>query len=62
MINVTQTFLPPIEEYEAQLQRIWQNQWLTNRGKLVLELEQKLKNHLGIDQILLTTKALYLYK
>jgi len=57
MINVTQTFLPPIEEYEAQLQRIWQNQWLTNRGELVVELEQKLKNHLGIDQIFLTTNG-----
>jgi dTDP-4-amino-4,6-dideoxygalactose transaminase len=57
MINVTQTFLPPLEEYERQLQRIWQNQWLTNRGELVLELENKLKNHLGINQILLTTNG-----
>ena len=42
MINVTKTFFPPIEEYNAQVQRIWENQWLTNRGALVLELEEKL--------------------
>ena len=43
MINVTQTFLPPIEEYNDQLKRAWSNQWLTNRGELVLELEKNLK-------------------
>ena len=41
MINVTKTFFPPIEEYNHHLERIWENQWLTNRGKLVLELEKK---------------------
>ena len=46
MINVTKTFFPPLEEYQEQLQRIWNNQWLTNRGELVLELEEKLKNYL----------------
>ena len=43
MINVTKTFFPPIKEYNAQVQKIWENQWLTNRGALVLELEEKLK-------------------
>ena len=42
MINVTKTFFPPIAEYQKQVQRIWKNQWLTNRGALVLELEEKL--------------------
>ena len=45
MINVTKTFFPPLDEYQAQLQRIWSNQWLTNRGELVLELEEKLKHY-----------------
>jgi hypothetical protein len=35
-ITVTKTFFPPIDEYQNQLQRIWENQWLTNRGALVL--------------------------
>ncbi len=43
MINVTKSFFPPIEEYHHQLERIWKNEWLTNRGELVKELEQKIK-------------------
>lgn len=52
MINVTQTFLPPLEEYVAQLQRIWDSKWLTNRGELVKELEEKLKKYLGVKDLL----------
>lgn len=52
MINVTQTFLPPLEEYVAQLQRVWDSKWLTNRGNLVRELEEKLKNYLGVNHLL----------
>ena len=57
MINVTKTFFPPIEEYQEQLQRIWNNQWLTNRGELVLELEEKLKKYLQVDHILVTNNG-----
>jgi dTDP-4-amino-4,6-dideoxygalactose transaminase len=53
MIPVTKSFLPPIEEYIAQVQRAYNNQWLTNRGELVIELENKLKDFLGIDNALL---------
>jgi len=53
MINVTKTFFPPIEDYQNQVQRIWDNQWLTNRGALVLELEDKLKEYLSVSNILL---------
>jgi len=52
MINVTKTFFPPIEEYYAQVNRIWDNQWLTNRGALVLELEEKLKGFLDVSNII----------
>ncbi len=47
-IYVTKTFLPPIEEYEEYLKQIWQSHLLTNQGPLVLELEDKLKNYLGV--------------
>jgi dTDP-4-amino-4,6-dideoxygalactose transaminase len=57
MINVTKTFFPPIEEYQNQLQRIWDNQWLTNRGALVLELEEKLKEYLDIQHVLITNNG-----
>lgn len=57
MINVTKTFFPPIKEYHGQLQRIWNNQWLTNRGELVLELENKLKQHLNVPNIIAMTNG-----
>lgn len=57
MINVTKTFLPPIEEYNKQLQRAWDNEWLTNRGELVSELEEKLKEHLWVSNIIITTNG-----
>ncbi|MBT0607937.1 DegT/DnrJ/EryC1/StrS family aminotransferase [Aequorivita echinoideorum] len=57
MINVTKTFFPPLAEYEAQLQRVWQNEWLTNRGELVLELEEKLRAHLNVPNIILMTNG-----
>jgi dTDP-4-amino-4,6-dideoxygalactose transaminase len=57
MINVTKTFFPPLEEYEKELQRIWKNEWLTNRGELVEELELKLKNRFRLPHITLTTNG-----
>jgi dTDP-4-amino-4,6-dideoxygalactose transaminase len=50
MIPVTKSFFPPIEEYMAQVQRAYDNQWLTNRGELVKELEQKLTDYLGLEK------------
>jgi dTDP-4-amino-4,6-dideoxygalactose transaminase len=57
MINVTKTFLPPIEEYKKQVQRAWDNQWLTNRGELVLELEEKLKQYLSVADVIVTNNG-----
>ncbi|ESU20804.1 DegT/DnrJ/EryC1/StrS aminotransferase [Flavobacterium cauense R2A-7] len=57
MINVTKTFLPPIEEYQKQVKRAWDNQWLTNRGELVLELEEKLKSFLSVSNIIITNNG-----
>ena len=53
MINVTKTFFPPINEFNEQIQRVWDNQWLTNRGALVIELEEKLKRYLSVDNIII---------
>ena len=57
MINVTKTFLPPIKEYTKLVQRAWDNQWLTNRGELVLELEEKLRDYLSVSNILVTNNG-----
>lgn len=53
MINVTKSFFPPLIEYEKQLEKIWKNNWLTNRGALVIELEEKLKDYLDVPDILI---------
>lgn len=52
MIPVTKPFLPPMEEYAAYLQGIWQRNWLTNNGPLVNELEAKLKDYLDVNHLL----------
>lgn len=59
MIPVTKAFLPPIEDYMAQVQRAYNNGWLTNRGELVQELEQKITEYLGLQEskILITNNG-----
>jgi dTDP-4-amino-4,6-dideoxygalactose transaminase len=53
MLNVTKTFFPNLEDYITQLNIIWENKWLTNRGELVNSLESQLKSYLGINNIIL---------
>jgi dTDP-4-amino-4,6-dideoxygalactose transaminase len=57
MITVTKTFLPPQEEYNTILKRAWDKGWLTNRGELVLELESKLKDYLGVKNVIAMTNG-----
>ena len=45
MINVTKSFLPPIETYTKYLEGIWSTAHLTNNGPLLIELEGKLKDY-----------------
>lgn len=54
LINVTKTYLPPFEQYTAILKRAWDKEWITNNGELVRELEQKLKEYLGVHNLLFT--------
>ncbi|WP_027880051.1 DegT/DnrJ/EryC1/StrS family aminotransferase [Mesoflavibacter zeaxanthinifaciens] len=57
MINVTKTFLPPLEEYQTILKRAWDTGWMTNRGVLVKELETQLKSYLGVSHIIAMTNG-----
>ncbi len=52
MIQVTQPFLPPEDEYIQYLNGIWNRNVLTNNGPLVNELEAELKKYLGLDNLL----------
>lgn len=51
MIPVTKSYLPPLEEYIEYLKKIWEANQLTNNGPLVQELEQKLKDYLGVKHL-----------
>lgn len=57
MISVTQTFLPPLEEFTAYIQQIWDSKWVSNRGKLVQELEAKLIEYLGVGNLLIVNNG-----
>ena len=52
MIPVTKPFLPPREEFEEYLRGIWQRNWLTNNGPLVLDLEAALRDYLKVPHLL----------
>jgi dTDP-4-amino-4,6-dideoxygalactose transaminase len=57
MINVTKTFLPEKNEYLKILDRAWDKSWITNNGELVQELEQALKNYLGVKHLFFCTNG-----
>jgi len=57
VINVTRSFLPPREEYDRYLDKLWESHWLTNNGPLVKELEQRLKDYLGVEFLQFTSNG-----
>jgi dTDP-4-amino-4,6-dideoxygalactose transaminase len=57
MINVTRSFLPPLEDYVQYLEKIWESRHLTNHGPLVLELEEKLRRFLGVKHFFFVTNG-----
>ena len=46
-VYVVEPFLPPLEEFTVLVQRAYDNNWLTNLGELVLELETKVHDCTG---------------
>ncbi|GJE18879.1 DegT/DnrJ/EryC1/StrS family aminotransferase [Methylobacterium marchantiae] len=56
-IFVTRPFLPPFDEVEPLLRRIWQTRVLTNGGPYHRELEGRLRDHLGVPQVALCNNA-----
>lgn len=56
-ILVTRSSLPPFEEFTEMLKPIWESGWLTNMGDYHKELEQKLREYLGADRLVLFTNG-----
>jgi len=57
MLNVTRTYLPPLEEYVKYLEKVWDKSWVTNHGPLVQELETRLKKTLGVKHLFFTSNG-----
>ena len=48
-IYVTKSFMPPKELYKSYIDKIYENQQLTNQGPLVHELEERLSAYLNVQ-------------
>lgn len=57
MITVTKAYLPNKDKYQAYVDRIYDSGWLTNNGPLVQELEQRLKEYLGVKNLILVANG-----
>src|SRR4051812_48473304 len=51
MINVTKSYLPDINKYNAYIRQIWDSHWITNNGPLLQQLEKQLKEHLRVKHL-----------
>lgn len=56
-IFVTQTSMPPYEEYISEIKDIWDSHWLTNMGPKHNLLEQQLKAYLSVNNVSLFTNG-----
>lgn len=50
-IFVTRSSMPPYEEYIEAIKPLWDSHWLTNMGTYHQELETKLKEYLGVQEL-----------
>lgn len=56
-ILVTQSSLPPMEEYIDEIRDIWESHWLTNMGVKHKKLQAELIRYLGVERIELLTNG-----
>ena len=56
-ILVTRSSMPDFEEYMEEIRPIWDSHWLTNMGPKHRELEEALKEYLGVERIDLFTNG-----
>ncbi len=56
-IFITKPYLPEKEKYIKYIEKIFDAHWVTNHGQLVRELEKKLKNYLGVKNLILVSNG-----
>jgi dTDP-4-amino-4,6-dideoxygalactose transaminase len=57
MINVTQSYMGNKAKFLGYVDSIYASGWLTNHGPLVAELEDRLREYLGVRNIILTNNG-----
>ena len=53
VINVTQSSMPPYEEFIDELKPVWDSRWLSNRGNASRKFENMLKEYLNAKHLYL---------
>lgn len=56
-IQVTQSSMPPFEEYVEEIKDLWDSKWLTNMGAKHQKLEEKLLDYLSVPNVKLYTNG-----
>ncbi|HPO13800.1 MAG TPA: DegT/DnrJ/EryC1/StrS family aminotransferase [Candidatus Hydrogenedentes bacterium] len=56
-IYVTRPTMPPLEEYQEMMTRLWETRWLTNNGAFHQELEARLCDYLDVEHLSLFCNA-----
>ncbi|NQS88897.1 DegT/DnrJ/EryC1/StrS family aminotransferase [Patescibacteria group bacterium] len=51
MITSTKSDLPLLQKYIKYLERIWETRWMTNDGEFVQSFENKLREYLGVKDL-----------
>ena len=56
-INVTRSFMPPMEESMAEIAPLWESRWLTNMGAIHQKFEAGLRDYLSSPCVTLYTNG-----
>ena len=57
IITVTSPLLPNLDDFHAELQKIWDSKWITNNGDYHKKLEAALAEYLKVPYVSLFTNG-----
>lgn len=57
LITVTSPLLPNLDEFTAELKKIWESKWITNNGDYHKQLEKELATYLKVPYVSLFTNG-----
>lgn len=57
IITVTSPLLPSLDDFQAELRKIWDSKWITNNGSYHRLLERELAAYLKVPQLSLFTNG-----